>query len=312
MQRSFLDYLKVTFKGMAMGAADVVPGVSGGTIAFISGIYEELISTISGVNPALFVTWKEQGFSAMWKKLNGNFILALFSGILISIFTVMRLTNYLLENHPVLIWSFFFGLVLASIWFVAKQIPKWNWKIVLALLLGAAVAFYIVSLPPLSANSSYTFLFFAGAIAVCAMILPGISGAFILVLLGAYKSVTEAAHDFDIKTLGIIGLGAIFGLLTFSKVLKWLFVHYSNITLAVLTGFIAGSLNKIWPWKEVLETAVYGDKEVVLKEASVFPWNFDGDPQTVWAVLLMLAGFLLIIILELVASKNPEIPDAAN
>ncbi|WP_026934821.1 DUF368 domain-containing protein [Christiangramia echinicola] len=312
MQRSFLDYLKITFKGMAMGAADVVPGVSGGTIAFISGIYEELISTISGVNPALLAVWKEDGFSAMWKKLNGNFIIALFTGILISIFTVMRLANYLLENHPVLIWSFFFGLVIASIWFVAKQIPKWSWKIILALVIGAGVAFYIVSLPPLAANSSYTFLFFAGAIAVCAMILPGISGAFILVLLGAYKSVTEAAHDFDIKTLGIIGLGAVFGLLTFSKVLKWLFVHYSSITLAVLTGFIAGSLNKIWPWKQVLETAIYGDKEVILKDASVLPWNFDGDPQTLWAVLLMLAGFLLIIILEAVATKNPEIPDAAN
>ncbi len=312
MQRSFLDYLKVTVKGMAMGAADVVPGVSGGTIAFISGIYEELISTISGVNPALFRIWKEEGFSAMWKALNGNFIIALFSGILISIFTVMRLANYLLENHPILIWSFFFGLVIASIWFVAKQIPKWNFKIILALILGAAVAFYIVSLPPLAANSSYLFLFFAGAIAVCAMILPGISGAFILVLLGAYKSVTEAAHDFDIKTLGILALGAIFGLLTFSKVLKWLFVHYSSITLAVLTGFIAGSLNKIWPWKEILKTETYGDKEVVLQDASVLPWNFNGDPQTLWATLLMLVGFFLIIALEMIASKNPEIPDAAN
>jgi putative membrane protein len=312
MQRSFLDYLKVTLKGMAMGAADVVPGVSGGTIAFISGIYEELISTISGVNLSLITTWREDGFATMWNKLNGNFILALFSGILISIFTVMRLANYLLENHPVLIWSFFFGLVIASIWFVGKQIPKWNFKIVLALLIGAAVAFYIVSLPPLSANSSYLFLFFAGSIAVCAMILPGISGAFILVLLGAYKSVTEAAHDFDVKTLGILALGAIFGLLSFSKVLKWLFVHYSSITLAVLTGFIAGSLNKIWPWKEVLEKAIYGDKEVVLREASVLPWNFQGDPQTLYAVLLMLAGFFLIVILEVVATQNPEPANAAN
>lgn len=312
MQRSFLDYLKVTFKGMAMGAADVVPGVSGGTIAFISGIYEELISTISGVDLSLLRTWKEEGFSSMWKALNGNFIIALFTGILISIFTVMRLANYLLENHPILIWSFFFGLVVASIWFVAKQIPKWNYKIILAMIIGAAVAFYIVSLPPLSANTSNLFLFFAGAIAVCAMILPGISGAFILVLLGAYKSVTEAAHDFDVKTLGIIALGAIFGLLTFSKVLKWLFVHYSNRTLAVLTGFIAGSLNKIWPWKEVLKTETFGDKEVVLQDASVLPWNFQGDPQTMWAILLMLTGFFLIIGLEMLASKNPEIPNAAN
>ncbi|MCM8568333.1 DUF368 domain-containing protein [Gramella jeungdoensis] len=312
MQRSFLDYLTVTLKGMAMGAADVVPGVSGGTIAFISGIYEELISTISGVKPSLFSIWKEEGFRAMWKELNGNFILALFCGILISLFSLMRLANYLLDTHPVLIWSFFFGLVLASIWFVAKQIPKWNYKIILALSIGAATAYYIVSLPPLSANSSYLFLFFAGAIAVCAMILPGISGAFILVLLGAYKSVTEAAHDFDIKTLATVGIGAIFGLLTFSRILKWLFVHYSSITLAVLTGFIAGSLNKIWPWKVVLETAIYGDKEVVLREASVLPWNFNGDPQTTYAVLLMLAGFFLIIILEMLASNKPDSADAAD
>lgn len=312
MQRSFLDYLTVTLKGMAMGAADVVPGVSGGTIAFISGIYEELISTISGVKPSLISTWKEEGFRVMWKELNGNFILALFGGILISLFSLMRLANYLLETHPVLIWSFFFGLVLASIWFVAKQIPQWNFKSVLALAIGAAVAFYIVSLPPLSPNSSYLFLFFAGAIAVCAMILPGISGAFILVLLGAYKSVTEAAHDFDLKTLAMVGIGAVFGLLTFSRILKWLFVHYTSITLAILTGFIAGSLNKIWPWKEVLEKAVYGDKEVVLREASVLPWNFNGDPQTTYAILLMLAGFFLIIILEMLATNQPEQADAAD
>jgi len=312
MQRSLVDYLKISLKGMAMGAADVVPGVSGGTIAFISGIYEELITTISGVNLGLLSTWKANGFKAMWEELNGNFIVALFAGILVSIFSVMRVANYLLENHPVLIWSFFFGLVVASIWFVGKQIPKWTWKIVLALVIGAAVAFYIVSLPPLSASNSYLFLFFAGALAVCAMILPGISGAFILVLLGAYKSITEAAHDFDLKTIGIVGIGAVFGLLTFSKILKWLFVHYSSITLAVLTGFIAGSLNKIWPWKETLETAMYGEKEVVLKEASVLPWNFDGDPQTLWSVVLMLAGFFLILGLEMLAGNKPENANAAN
>ncbi|MGB8375242.1 MAG: DUF368 domain-containing protein, partial [Salegentibacter sp.] len=149
MQRSFLDYLTITLKGMAMGAADVVPGVSGGTIAFISGIYEELISSISGVDLSLFKTWKEEGFGAMWKQFNGNFLIALLSGILISILTLMRLMNYLLENHPVLIWSFFFGLVLASIWFVAKQIPRWNFKTILSLLLGAVLAWYIVSLPPM-------------------------------------------------------------------------------------------------------------------------------------------------------------------
>src|SRR6056297_3467602 len=222
MRRSFIDYLIITAKGLAMGAADVVPGVSGGTIAFISGIYEELISTISGVNISLLKTWKEEGFSAMWKEFNGNFLVALLSGILISIFTVMRLANYLLENHPILIWSFFFGLVLASIYYVGKQIPKWRFNVFLFLVIGAAVAFYLTSLPPLAAaTAGELYLFFAGAIAICAMILPGISGAFILVLLGAYKTISEATHNFDFKTLGIVALGAIFGLLSFSKLLKW-------------------------------------------------------------------------------------------
>ncbi|MDT0649921.1 DUF368 domain-containing protein [Autumnicola edwardsiae] len=312
MQRSIRDYFTITLKGMAMGAADVVPGVSGGTIAFISGIYEELIGTIGGVNISLLKTWKKEGFSAMWKEFNGSFLVALLLGILISIFTVMRLTNYLLEAHPVLIWSFFFGLVLASIWFVGKQIPQWDFKVVMALLVGALVAFYIVSLPPMAGSSSTLFLFFAGAVAVCAMILPGISGAFILLLLGSYKTVSEAAHNFDIKTLAIVAVGAIFGLLTFSRLLKWLFNNYSTITLAVLTGFIAGSLNKIWPWKEVLETAVYGDKEVVIRETSVLPWNFEGEANTFFALLLMVAGFVLILALEYFASQKPLSANAAN
>lgn len=313
MQRNFKDYLTITFKGMAMGAADVVPGVSGGTIAFITGIYQELIATISGVNLSLVKVWKEEGFKAAWQKLNGPFILALLTGILISVFSIMRIANYLLEEHPVHIWSFFFGLIVASVWFVAKQIPKWNFKVVIALIAGAAIAFYVVSLPPLGGGvASNWFLFMAGAIAICAMILPGISGAFILVLLGAYKPITEAAHDFDLKTLAIVGVGAIVGLLSFSRVLKWLFDHHSTITLAVLTGFIAGSLNKIWPWKQVLETAQYGDKSVVIREASVLPGNFEGDPHLVPAVILMLAGFLLILILERIATQKPVPANAAN
>lgn len=311
-QRSFRDYLTITLKGMAMGAADVVPGVSGGTIAFISGIYEELISTISGVDLSLFKTWKTEGFAAMWKKLNGSFLVALLSGILLSVFTLMRLTNYLLETHPIMIWSFFFGLVLASIWFVGKQIPKWDFKIVISLIIGAALAFYIISLPPLGANPGPYFMFLAGAIAICAMILPGISGAFILVLLGSYKNITEAAHNFDLEILGIFAVGAVFGLLSFSRLLKWLFNHYSNITLAVLTGFIAGSLNKIWPWKEVLETAIFGNKEIVIDESSVFPWNYEGNPHVLAAITLMAAGFTLIVVLEYVATQKPITADAEH
>ena len=312
MRRSFLDYLIISVKGMAMGAADVVPGVSGGTIAFISGIYEELIRTISNVDLGLLRTWKQEGFSKMWEELNGNFIVALLTGILFSVFTVMRLANYLLENHPILIWAFFFGLVLASIYYVGKQIPKWSFNVFLFLVIGAAVAFYLTTLPPMVAAASDLYLFFAGAIAICAMILPGISGAFILVLMGAYKTISEATHDFDFKTLGIVGLGAIFGLLSFSRLLKWLFLNYSTLTLATLTGFIAGSLNKIWPWKRVLETEMYGDKSVTIREESVMPWNFDAEPHTMQAFFLMLAGFLVILILEGLAVKKPVQEHAEN
>jgi putative membrane protein len=313
MQRSIKDYLIITLKGLAMGAADVVPGVSGGTIALITGIYKELIGTISGVDLSLIKVWKAKGFKAMWKQLNGSFILALMTGILISIFSLMRLMNYLLEEHPVLIWSFFFGLILASVWFVAKQIPKWNFKVVLALVIGAAIASYIISLPPLGNTiTSNWFLFMAGAIAVCAMILPGISGAFILVLLGAYKTITEAAHNFDFKTLAIVAVGAVFGLLSFSKILKWLFDHHSTTTLAVLTGFIAGSLNKIWPWKKILESAQFGEKIIVIREISVLPGNFEGNPHLFPAVILMLAGFLFILILEQIATQKPTLQNAAD
>lgn len=311
MGRKIKDYFTIGLKGMAMGAADTVPGVSGGTIAFISGIYEELITTIGNVDYALVTEWKNKGFAAFWEKLNGSFIVALLTGVLISVFTFMRLASYLLEHHPILIWSFFFGLVIASIWFVAKQITQWKIANFIGLILGAILAFYITTLPVGASNDSYMYLFMSGAIAVCAMILPGISGAFILVLLGAYETITKAVHDFDLKKVAVVGLGAITGLLLFSKVLKWLFQHYKNLTLAILTGFIAGSLNKIWPWKHVLETKMLGDKEKVINEESVLPWNFNGESYLLYAGLLMLAGFLLIIILEKVAEEKPE-GNAAN
>src|SRR5690606_11224920 len=168
---------------------------------------------------SLIKVWKEEGFKAMWYKLNGPFILALLTGILISIFSIMRIANYLLEEHPVHVWAFFFGLILASVWFVAKQIPKWNLKIIIGLIVGAAAAFYIISLPPMVGSSGEWFLFLAGAIAICAMILPGISGAFILVLLGAYRPVLQAVNNFDIKTIIIFGIGAVVGLLSFARIL---------------------------------------------------------------------------------------------
>lgn len=291
-----------------MGAADVVPGVSGGTIAFISGIYEELLTSISSINLATLKLWKTSGFKAVWKAVNGNFLLALGIGIFVSIVSLAKLISWLLENKPILVWSFFFGLVLASILFIGKQITKWSFLTVILFIAGALVAYYITTLQPLiSESSSPLFMFLAGALAICAMILPGISGSFILVLLGAYKPVLDAIHDRDFKTIGLIGIGAVVGLLSFSKILKWLFSYHKNLTLAVLTGFILGSLNKIWPWKETLTWRVNSHgKNVPFNEISVSPFSFEGDPQLTSAIMLMVAGFALIILLEKIANLSSK------
>ena len=306
MSRNLKDYLVIGLKGMAMGAADVVPGVSGGTIAFISGIYEELLGSISNVNFDLLKTLKQDGFKAAWKEVNGNFLLSLFIGIFVSIVSLAKAIKYLLENEPVLLWSFFFGLVLASVIYIAKQITKWNSVAILVLILGSFLAYYITTLNPLvSENSSILFMFIAGAIAICAMILPGISGAFILVLLGAYKPVLAAVNDRDYKTVAAVGFGAIIGLLAFSKVLKWLFTHYKNYTLAVLTGFIIGSLNKIWPWKETLtwRTNSHG-VEVPFNQQSVSPFSYVGEAELTMAIILATIGFGLILLMEKLAVKK--------
>ncbi|NOR28228.1 MAG: DUF368 domain-containing protein [Lutibacter sp.] len=308
-QRKFIHYFIISLKGMAMGAADVVPGVSGGTIAFISGIYEELLSSISAVNWATLKLLKTNGIKAAWKAINGNFLLALVIGIFTSILSLAKLISWLLENHTILVWSFFFGLVLASILYIGKQITTWSSIAILGLLVGAVVAYYITTLQPLiSENSSPIFLFLAGSLAICAMILPGISGAFILVLLGAYKPVLDAIHNRDFKLIAIIAFGAIVGLLSFSKVLKWLFNNYRNYTLAVLTGFILGSLNKIWPWKETLtwRTNSHGIK-VPFNQQSISPFSFDGDSQLTMAILLSIIGFVVIILLERIANSSEKI-----
>jgi len=212
----------------------------------------------------------------------------------------------MLENHPIVIWSFFFGLVLASIIYIGKQITKWTKGSVLCLILGAILAFYITTLNPMvSVNSSPWFLFFAGMIAICAMILPGISGSFILVLLGAYKPVLNALNTKDFVSIIIFLVGAVLGLLSFSKILKWLFSTYKNYTLATLTGFIIGSLNKIWPWKETISWRTNSKgMEVPFNTASVSPFSFEGDNQLLISIFLMLIGFGLIILLEKLAIKK--------
>ena len=306
MSRTIKDYLLIGLKGVAMGAADVVPGVSGGTIAFISGIYEELLTSISNINLSLLQTLKNKGLNEAWNQLNGNFLISLLLGIFISVVSLAKVITWLLDKHPILLWSFFFGLVLASIIYIAKQITQWNSIAYVLLVIGAVLAYYITTLNPLvSENSSFLFLFLAGALAICAMILPGISGSFILVLLGAYKPILTAVSNRNITIVAVVGAGAVLGLLSFSRVLKWLFAHYKNYTLAVLTGFILGSLNKIWPWKKVLTYRINSHGEQVpFNELSISPTSYEGDSQILYAVALAALGFGLIILLEKIAVKK--------
>jgi len=310
MKRSPLDYLILSLKGMAMGAADVVPGVSGGTIAFISGIYEELIDTLNNINFSLLKHLKQEGIKSTWKKANGSFLIALLSGVFVSVISLAKGVEWLLEHQPILLWAFFFGLVLASIIYVGKQIKTTpsDIKLFLAMTIGAVVAYLITTLNPAETSDTNLFLFFAGALAICAMILPGISGAFILVIIGAYSPVLEALNNRDIKTILIIGAGAVIGLLSFSKLLKWLFEKYHRLTLAVITGFMIGSLNKIWPWKETLTFRTNSKGvQVPLNEESISPFNFDGDPQLLQAITLMVFGILIILILEKISAKKKPI-----
>lgn len=305
MNRTLIDYFIIWLKGIAMGAADVVPGVSGGTIAFVSGIYEELIETINKVNFNTLKILKEQGIKSMWQSINGNFLLALLFGIATSILSLAKAVKWLLENKPILVWAFFFGLVLASIIYIAKQIKNWNYITILVLIIGSVIGYYITILPPMSSTySSSLFFFLAGSLAICAMILPGISGGFILLLLGAYKPALDAIDDRDIKTILLLIGGAIIGLLTFSRLLKWLFEKYRNMTLTILTGFVVGSLNKVWPWKDVLQSEIINGKLKILREQSVSPFNFNGDNQLMLATIFMILGFLIILILERTATKK--------
>ncbi|MDO9261165.1 MAG: DUF368 domain-containing protein, partial [Flavobacteriaceae bacterium] len=275
--------------------------------AFISGIYQELLDTINAFNFGLIKIFKEGGIKKVWKAINGNFIISLLSGIFLSIFSLAKSISWLLENKPILVWSFFFGLVLASIFFVGKQIAQWNYKIFISLILGSLFAYFITILRPMvTESSSNVFYFFAGALAIIAMILPGISGSFILVLLGAYKPILNAIHEKNFQLLFIVASGAVVGLLSFSRILKWLFNHYKNLTLAVLTGFLIGSLNKIWPWKEVIETKEIEGKLIVLNEQSISPLNYVGDNQLFYALTLALFGFLLILTLEKLAAIKSD------
>lgn len=300
MKRTIKDYALLAVKGIAMGAADVVPGVSGGTIAFIVGIYEELVDSIKSINAASLKLLFTGKIAAFWKAVNANFLLVLVTGIAISIFSLAKLITYLLETHPIMVWAFFFGLVLASTWFVSKDIRKWNWKTILCFIAGAIIAFYVTVATPTETPNDLWFIFLCGAIAICAMILPGISGSFILVLLGKYFYVMEAVKTFNIPVILVFICGAAIGITSFSRVLSYALHKFRDITIAVLAGFMLGSLNKVWPWKETVETFI--DSHGVVKplvEKNILPNEY------IWqGLVLMVVGYLLVYILEKIAGKK--------
>lgn len=323
--RTPLQYLGITLRGLAMGAADVVPGVSGGTIAFITGIYEELINSINQINLDALRILKKDGIAAAWNHVNGWFFVSLFVGIGISIVSLAHGIEWLLLEEPILLWSFFFGLVFASIFFVGKQVKRWSGSSIGFFLLGTAIAYGVTIIPASGANVELWYLFLSGALAICAMILPGISGSFILVLLGSYGVILGAVTERDFTTIAVVGAGAIIGLLAFSRLLKFMFAKYHDFTIAMMAGFLLGSLNKIWPWKRVEEVMIKhageADEEIVnVLEKPVLPQNFTtpeivngevvsqvtAEPQLWGAIGLAVAGFILILIMERAGKSNSQ------
>jgi len=304
VKRNLKQYLLIVLKGAGMGAADVVPGVSGGTIAFITGIYEELIHSIKSIDieaVKLFFTGKWRSF---WKHINGNFLLSVFAGIFIAVVSLARLLEHLLESQPVLIWSFFFGLILISSWVVARRIKQWNYSKVVALVGGIAIAFYITSVTPAVTTNAAWFIILSGVLASCAMILPGISGSFILLLLGKYAFALRAVNEADLGAIFLLGVGAVIGLLSLSRLLSWLFKKYHDGTVAILAGFMIGSLNKIWPWKETVETVVIEGVEKPLVQKNTVPAAGQSGDQLATAILMMMLGIGLILLFELAFRKK--------
>lgn len=290
----------LVLKGIGMGAADVVPGVSGGTIAFIVGIYEELLDSIKSINPTNIKLLLKGQFKAFWEAINANFLLSIVCGIGISIFSLAELITYLLEHHPILVWSFFFGLVLASTWFVSKDIKKWNWKSISSYIAGIVIAYYITIATPASTPTNLAFIFLCGAIAICAMILPGISGSFILVLLGKYFYIMEAVKNLDFLILIVFACGAIIGITSFSRVLSYALKNWHDVTISVLAGFMLGSLNKVWPWKECIETYTDSDGNIQpLIEHNILP-----DQLVPEAIALAFLGFAIVYVLEKLSMKK--------
>ncbi|WED28463.1 DUF368 domain-containing protein [Vibrio sp. DW001] len=304
-----MNYLITFFKGMAMGAADVVPGVSGGTIAFITGIYDTLLESIRRVNPRLLILWKQQGFKAAFNHINGFFLISLFGGIITSILTFAKLISWLLVNHPIPLWSFFFGLILVSVFHILKQVEKKDIVRGIIVVVGIAFAYFITVLKPLEMDPTSINFVFAGAIAICAMILPGISGSFILLLLGMYTPILAAAKTIQIDILLLFVAGCVLGLLTFSHLLSWLLKSFRDSTLMFLTGLMIGTLPKIWPWKETISWRINSHGEQVpLVQENLSPFQFEAltsqPHQLLLSIAMMFLAIGLVLVFEKVSNKK--------
>ena len=299
---NLLKYVGVAFKGACMGAADVIPGVSGGTIAFLLGIYQELLDSIKSVNGEAFKLLFKGKVADFWKHINGNFLLSIFAGILVSVFSLARLMKYLLEFHPIQLWSFFFGLILASAIYILKGLDKWSIQNIISLLVGVGLASFICVASPAQTPDALWFVFLSGAIAICAMILPGISGSFILLLLGKYAFVMTAVTDLNIPVLAVFALGCGIGIISFSHFLSWLLKKFYMLTIALLSGFMLGSLLKVWPWK------VPGAAEGF--DYPALPAQFEQvtglDAQLGTSIAFAVLGLAIVLVIEFVAAKGQK------
>lgn len=306
------SFILLYLKGLVMGAADIVPGVSGGTIALITGIYERLINAIRSVNLEALQLLLKFEIKSFWKHVDGTFLLILLAGIGTSAVTFSRIIPYLLTYYPEMLWAFFFGLILASIYVVSNELKTWNITIAIVGIVGVIVAYFITELTPISTPESYWFIFISGMIAICAMILPGISGSFLLIILGKYTFIIESLKGFKMDIIAVFGLGCITGILSFSHVLNWLLKKYHDIAIALLTGFMVGALNKVWPWKQTLET--YLDRHGELKPLAtknVYPWEYTAatgkDAGLIYCLLLGILGFGLVFLIDKFTNSKAKV-----
>jgi putative membrane protein len=296
-------YIRIVLVGVLMGAAEVVPGVSGGTIAFVSGFYERLVNGIARLTPFSLLELPKIGFAAWWKKYDLGFLFVLFGAMLVSILILARGVSYLLAEQPVGIWSFFFGLVLSSIFVVGRRLLPLSVGSGLAFVVGVAVGMVVVRIIPFEAEISGFTLFAGGCIAVCAWILPGLSGSFLLLVLGLYQTVIAAIKNFELLTLGYVGLGCVVGLMCFSRILTVLLARFYDVTVALLVGFMLGSLTKIWPWKHTTSYQIKHDGgQIPVVQEPVLPGAYEqltgGDPEIALALAALVTGFFVISLMD--------------